>query len=182
MQMLRSNRDDAFLGDASPVTKPGNLVKFAGASATGDMAKFYDGLKKSRYGANNGHLKDGTAQPNRARGQYHGETTAKALGDINGYFSSMSANMAAHSKPTAPAAGKGMATDAATSDINGYFQAMTPKVKHVAAKLDPKLDASTASQDINGFFNSIAKGKHGVNNGNLHAKNSHAKHAAKVSA
>jgi len=179
MQMLRSNRDDAFLGDASPVTKPGNLVKFAGASATGDMAKFYDGLKKSRYGANNGHLKDGTAQPNRARGQYHGETTAKALGDINGYFSSMSANMAAHSKPTAPAAGKGMATDAATSDINGYFQAMTPKVKHVAAKLDPKLDASTASQDINGFFNSIAKGKHGVNNGNLHAKNSHAKHAAK---
>ena len=100
-QMLRSNRDDAFLGknsakysrkrffianiiavtdsaeflagDTSPLTKPGNLVKFAGDAAASDLNGFYDGLKKSRYGANNGHLRDVTP-----KGEYKSVTASKA--------------------------------------------------------------------------------------------------------
>ena len=184
MQMLRDNRDDDFLGDASPVTKPGNFVKFAGASAASDMHSFYDGLKLSSHGANNGHLHDGTAQPNRAIGEYHGETSSKARGDINSYFSLLSSSVEKGARASSDAVamgGKGMAADAAETDINGYFKGMTPKVKHVAGKLDPQLDASSASKDIIGFFNSLAKGKHGINNGHLRAKNSHAA-PAKVSA
>ena len=178
MQMLRNNRDDAFLGDNSPQTAPGTLVKYAAQEAKGDLDSFYNGLKKTRYGANNGHLKDRTPQPNRAKGQYHGETAAKAMADVNGYFASMQ-----QPKRTQSSAAKraGLDTDAAMHDINGYFKATAPKVKHAAAKLDPKLDATAADEDVEGFFKSLAKGEHGANNGHLRAKNAHAS-GRKVSA
>ena len=141
LQMLRNNRDDAFLEDASPLSAPGTLVKYASQDAKGDLDHFYNKLKKTRYGANNGHLKDRTPQPNRAKGQYHGETAAKAMGEISSYFASMQ-----QPKPARGAA---------------------------AAKLDPKLDADSATKDVDGFFKSLAKGEHGFNNGHLRSKNAH---------
>ena len=123
-----------------------------------------------RYGHNNGHLKDSTAQPR--AGDHHGESAAKAAGDINSYFNSKAGHKTA--KASSSAANKGMNDKSAQSDINGYFTAMAPKVKHVAPQLDPKLDADAATADLTGFFDKMAKGKHGFNNGKLHSKNGHA--------
>jgi hypothetical protein len=169
-QMLRSNRDDAFLGknsakysrkrffianiiavtdsaeflagDTSPLTKPGNLVKFAGDAAASDLNGFYDGLKKSRYGANNGHLRDVTP-----KGEYKSVTASKAQQEINGYFAAASPKMAAHPAATAHA--------------------------------KRALDDHTAASDVDGYFDSLNKGKHGANNGHLKDTTSHASAAAK---
>lgn len=123
-----------------------------------------------RYGANNGHLKDTTAQPR--PGAHHGQSAAKAAGEINSYFNIKAGRKTATASTAA--ANKGMNGKSAQSDINGYFSAMAPKVKHVAPQLDPKLDADSANADLNGFFDKMAKGKHGFNKGKLHSKNGHA--------
>ena len=186
-QMLRSNRDDAFVGDASPVTKPGTLVKFAGATAASDLNNFYNGLKHSRYGANNGHLKDVTP-----KGQYKTVTTSKAQQDINGYFSSIAEHKAAAKSAAAARAQRALDADHAANDINGYFSSLS-KGKHGAnnghlkdknpraAAAAKKVDADRAASDIDGYFSSLAKGKHGANNGHLKDTTSHAS-SAKVSA
>jgi len=93
------------------------------------------------------------------------------MADVNGYFASMQQPKKVQSSGAKPA---GLDSDAAMHDINGYFKAAAPKVKHVAAKLDPKLDAAAAGKDVDGFFKSLAKGEHGANNGHLRAKNAHA--------
>ena len=129
-------------GDASPVTKPGNLVKFSGDAATGDLNAFYDGLKKSRYGANNGHLRDVTP-----KGEYKSVTASKAQQEIDGYFAAVSPKMAAHRAP--------------------------------AAHTKRAVDDHTAASDVNGYFDSLNKGKHGANNGHLKDTTSHASTAAK---
>ena len=92
-----------------------------------------------RYGASNGHLKDTTPQPNKARGEHHGIPTTAAQHDINSYFTSLPTDRVRAPKRAGAAA---MNTDAAKHDIDGYFAAMTPKVQHAAAgrPLDAKLD------------------------------------------
>lgn len=123
-QMLRSNRDDAFVGDASPVTPPGTLVKFAGATAANDLNNFYTGLKHSRYGANNGNLRDMTP-----KGQYKTVTAAKAEQEINGYFSSVAAHKSGAKEATAARAKRILDADHAAQDIDGYFSSLA-KGKH----------------------------------------------------
>ena len=99
-QMLRSNRDDAFVGDASAVTKPGMPVKFGSSSAARDLGSYFSGLKRTGYGANNGHLKDTIPQPNLAKGQHHGKSSASAIHDIDSYFANMGSRSAARAGVT----------------------------------------------------------------------------------
>jgi hypothetical protein len=176
-QMLRSNRDDAFVGDASAVTKPGMPVKFGSSSAARDLGSYFSGLKRTGYGANNGHLKDTIPQPNLAKGQHHGKSSASAIHDIDSYFANMGSRSAARAGVTTDSPKHGarrVSGKAAALDISAYFAGMAPHVKHAQAKVDLKLDSRSAQSDLNGFWSSLAAGQHGSNNGHLHAKNSHA--------